>query len=281
MATNPYFRSNYNAIDADQRLYENLIIESIKAMGRDMYYIPRQYVAFDTLYGEDKLSSFEKHYILEFYVKDVQGFGGDRDFLGKFGLEIRDEMNLTVSRSRFNSEITSRDPTIIRPREGDLILFATDGTLFEITFVEDEEVFYQAGRLFTWEINLKKFELAGEKFNTGINSIDYVESFSNTTTFTFDSVVGDFEQGELIQQGSAVAEVVSWNGASRELVVMNTKGSFEEGVDIVGVDSGAIGSYDSVEDVKENSNIGNNQAEILDNRDGDILDFTENNPYAE
>ena len=41
------------------------------------------------------------------YLKSMEGFEGDGQFLSKFGLEIRDQIVLTVARKRFDQVITS------------------------------------------------------------------------------------------------------------------------------------------------------------------------------
>ena len=98
--------------------------------GHDCFYIPRVLVKEDNLFGEDVLSKFENYYELEMYVKNVEGFEGEGDFLSKFNVEIRDEMTFTISKRRFNDEVDSAKQTldsagneIGRPLEGDLIYF--------------------------------------------------------------------------------------------------------------------------------------------------------------
>jgi len=124
---NQYF--NNFGHQQSQWLIEDLIIESIKIYGIEVQYMPRTLVAEDTIWGEDTLSKFEDAYPLEMYVKNVDGFEGEGDFLSKFGLEIRDEMTLTVAQRRFSEEISLADSTtptdatdgIGRPAEGYLI----------------------------------------------------------------------------------------------------------------------------------------------------------------
>ena len=162
----------------EQRLVEDLIIESIKIYGMEVFYMPRTLVAKDNLFGEDVLSKFEDAYPIEMYIKSVDGFSGDGDFLSKFGLEIRDEMVLTVAQTRFHEEIgdtlTTEDAG--RPVEGDLIYFPLNGKVFEVKFVEHEAVFYQMGSLQTYDLTLELFEYSHEQFNTDIAAIDAIET---------------------------------------------------------------------------------------------------------
>jgi hypothetical protein len=203
--TNLYF--NNHAFTQEQNLIEDLIIESIKIYGIEVYYMPRTLVKEDMLFGEDTLSKFEGAYPVEMYIKSVDGFTGDGDFLSKFGLEIRDEMVLTVARRRFGEEINPEDTTpvnetegIARPSEGDLIYFPLNGKVFEIKFVEHEAIFYQMGSLQTFDLTLELFEYSHEKIDTGITDIDAIEdrysgdkNFVEILTEASDSIV--FEDG--------------------------------------------------------------------------------------
>lgn len=178
--TNLYF--NNFAFTQEQNLIENLIIESIRIYGIEVFYLPRTLVKEDFLFGEDVLSKFENAYTIEMYIKSVDGFQGDGDFLSKFGLEIRDEMVLTVARRRFGEEIAIDDSTpvdeeegVARPAEGDLIYFPLNGKIFEVKFVEHETIFYQMGSLQTFDLTLELWEYSHEELNTGIPQIDDIE----------------------------------------------------------------------------------------------------------
>lgn len=174
--TNFYFNNFENTME--QRLIESLIIESIKIYGIEVFYMPRTLVAKDNLFGEDVLSKFEDAYAIEMYIKSVDGFSGDGDFLSKFGLEIRDEMVLTVSQTRFHEEISDALTTeeIGRPAEGDLIYFPLNNKIFEVKFVEHEAVFYQMGSLQTYDLTLELWEYSHEQLNTDIAAIDAIET---------------------------------------------------------------------------------------------------------
>ena len=65
---------------------------------------------------------------------------------------------------------------INRPQEGDLIYFPMIDKLFEIKFVEHEQIFYQTGRLQTYDVRCELFEYSSERMDTGISDIDDIES---------------------------------------------------------------------------------------------------------
>ena len=102
---NKYF-NNYG-FAREQDVVEDLILESIKIYGHSVKYLPRTTVKNDHLFGEDVLSKFDEAIEIEMYLKSMEGFEGDGQFLSKFGLEIRDQIVLTVSRKRFDQSITS------------------------------------------------------------------------------------------------------------------------------------------------------------------------------
>ena len=177
MPTNPYI-NNFGST-AEQSLIEDLITESIKFYGQDMHWIPRKSVNEDQIFGEDTLSKFDVTHPIELYIKTVEGFEGEPDMISRFGLEIRDQITFTMSQRRFQ-QLDSGYP---RPREADLIYFPLSDQLFEIKFVEDESMFFPAGTLPVYDLQCELFRYSSEELNTGIESIDKVETnFSQVVT---------------------------------------------------------------------------------------------------
>ena len=147
------------------------MVESIRMYGHDIYYLPRTRINDDLIRGEETYSRFDSHYFVEMYIKNVEGFAGQGDFLSKFNLEIRDQVTFTVARRTFSEEVGSYT-TFVRPREGDLIYFPLNNKLFEIKFVEHEAIFYQLGALQTFDMTCELFEYNNEILNTGIPLVD-------------------------------------------------------------------------------------------------------------
>lgn len=173
MATNVFFQ-NYDH-PGEQELLEDLVIESIRQYGQDMFYLPRKLNNYDPIFGEDDSSSYEASYMVEMYIKSVDGFEGDGTFLSKFGLEIRDRVTFTVARRVFEEEVTSNEQ-IPRPNEGDLIFFPMNKKCFQIKYVEKFNMFYPLGTLPTYDLQCELFEYGGEQMNTGIEEIDSLQS---------------------------------------------------------------------------------------------------------
>lgn len=165
----------------EQTLIEDLVIESIRIYGQDMYYLPRTVVQEDKLYGEGlQANEFNDAAFVEFYIKNVDGFQGDGDFLSKFNLEIRDRITFTIARRTFANEVGSQ-LGLERPREGDVIYFPLNRKLFQIKFVEHEAYFYQLGALQTYDVVCELMEYSNEVFNTGIAEIDAFTVTNNST----------------------------------------------------------------------------------------------------
>ncbi len=187
MATNVFF-DNYSNFN-EQQLVEDLVIESIKMYGVDVIYITRVDGAVDKVFNEDDLPLYNETFEFETYVKNVDGFEGEGDFLSKFGLQIRDQMTLTVANRTFEQHVTREESTVIRPKEGDLIYFPLSENIFEIKFVEDESLFYQSGALQVYDMVCELAEYTGQRMQTGRDNIDnYFSRFnreiltSNTAT---------------------------------------------------------------------------------------------------
>lgn len=190
--TNFYFNNFQNT--GEQRLIEDLIIESIKIYGQDMFYMPRRFGNLDQVYTEDASSYYDRAYPIELYIKNVDGFSGDGDFLSKFGVEIRDRVTFTMARRIFDEEVGSNENTT-RPHEGDLIYFPLNKKIFMIMFVEHEAIFYQLGSLQTFDVVCELFEYSNETFATGIPEVD-----SLTKKYEFDfTYAGLYEETGVFQ----------------------------------------------------------------------------------
>ena len=178
MPTNQYI-NNFES-SPEQNLLHDILIESIKFYGTDVYWLPRKSSdTYDQILGEDTLSSFDIAHTVEMYIKSVEGFEGEGEFLSKFGLEIRDQITFTVAIRRFE-QIGSGHP---RPREGDLVYFPLNKKLFEIQFVEHESMFYPTGTLPVYDLRCELFIYNQQPINTGITEIDSIATthkFANT-----------------------------------------------------------------------------------------------------
>ena len=253
MATSQYF-SLYNN-KGEQRLVEDLIVESIKIMGTDVYYLPNDNdAARDLLYGEDPVKKFESAFPIEIYPTNVTEYGGEKEFFSKFGLEIKNQMSVIMSKRSFSQRVPQ--DRYIRPREGDLIYIPFlngTGELYEIKFTNQTKDFFMLGRQvpYFYELELEKFRYSQEAIQTGQVEIDSVVTDSAyTLNLNMDKLTGNdikyvikevvYQSPDHLQQNAtAVALVQSWIPKTGVLTVTNIAGEFIDGQVIIGVTSGA------------------------------------------
>lgn len=181
MATNVYF-SNYDNFN-EQNLIDDLVIESIKMYGLDVTYISGEFNNRDRIFNEDDTPLYDEMYEFEVYVKSVDGFEGEGDFLSRFGLQIRDQATFSVAIRTFEKFVTRNNMEKVRPRENDIIWLPLNRKMYRITYVEHESVFYQSGALQVYDIRCELMEYSNERFDTGRYDIDHY--FDDvTTTYT-------------------------------------------------------------------------------------------------
>ena len=179
MAINPYF-NNYNYAPT-QDLIEEIVLESIKQYGIEVYYIPKKFNKLDKMFGEDILQEYKNVFKIEMYLENFTQMAGEREIISKFGLEIKDEFSLIVSKKRFEYEVAklsvmdSRPVQIESPMMGDLIYFPLTKGLFEIKYVDNKHIFYQQGKIYTYKVNCELYKYSYEKFNTGVDDVDSIE----------------------------------------------------------------------------------------------------------
>lgn len=186
MATSTFFR-NYDNFN-EQNLIDDLVIESIRMYGVDLEFLPRTAGAVDNILNEDDIPLYNRVFKFEAYVKSVDGFEGEGDFLSKFGLQIRDQVTFSVARRTFERFVTKDEPQQTRPFEGDLIYFPINQKIFKIMHVEHESVFYQMGALQTYDMKCELMEYSNERIETGYPHIDSV--FDNIKTTSVDTLEG-------------------------------------------------------------------------------------------
>src|SRR6056300_1602469 len=248
MPTNVYFDTGTKP---EQNLYEDLIIEQLRIYGQDVYYIPRKLLGTDSIFGEDALSKFEDAYLIEMYIDNVDGYEGEKELMSKFGLDIQDDATFTVARRRWE-QFVSIDNNILessRPNEGDLVYWPRGSKLFEITFVDHDDPFYQVHNLPTYKLKCKTFEYGSEAIDTGIAEIDAIENDNSLDMLqhqiTLETGTGS---GSLLLENSVESAAASY-------IILETY---------------------NVATIDENSQ--NDDFELADDN---ILDFTEKNPFGD
>lgn len=303
MATNKYFSQGARS---EQLLYEDIIVESLKMYGQDVYYLPRDSINEDTIFGDETSAVFDDAYKIEMYIENVEGFDGEGDLFTKFGVEIRDQATFVVARRRWNQQVApyeaSEEVPFYRPREGDLIFLPLSGSIFEITKVFDETPFYQLKNLPVFRLSCELFEYSGENFDTDIAEIDNVEVFGHTYNMIFDAVYntefmnepGSYVVGETVRQVQGTgqdayyvtADVVEYDASNQDARVLKVTNistsdglfhSFSTNSSVIGLESNATGQPLSV--TEEEMDV--NQNAVFETVADNILDFSESNPFGD
>lgn len=224
MARNVYFSQGTRN---EQYLVEDLIIESLKIYGTDMFYIPRKLVSKDNILGEDRLSEFKNAFEIEMYFENVDSFDGQGAFIQKFGLMMEQSATLVVARRRWEQMVGRYGVTIIpsRPCEGDLIYFPLTKGLFEIKFVQHQDPFYQLGKLYVFKLQIELFQYSSEQIDTGNKEIDAFESLKTFTTDTTRNITGYIKAINVTSTGSGYTstptiQIVSSTGYGAEAIAI-------------------------------------------------------------
>lgn len=303
MATNHYFSQK---VKSEQNLYEDIIIETLKIYGQDVYYLPRDLVNEDKILGEDVPSRFNSAYKVEMYIENTEGFEGEGDLFTKFGVEIRDQATFIVSRKRWNQTVSRYDNDInsTRPREGDVIYLPLSNSMFQIMAVEHEQPFYQISNLPTYKLRCELFEYSDEDLDTNIDSIDDIEQrYAYKYLLTLDSESFGFVVGETVNQtltsGVIVSGEVSQFSDSDNILHLIHVGAddgkyhtFVTGRQVIGTtdqdSDNSIGfpnySRARVTAVAELNQLAENEKNLFfdtTQTDLDFLDFTESNPFGD
>ena len=291
MATNIYFSQK---VKSEQRLYEDILIESLKMYGQDVYYLPRDIVNKDPVFVDDVPSKFNSSYKIEMYIENTNGFDGEGDLMTKFGVELRDQATFIVARRRWNDTVSRYDNEInsVRPREGDLIYLTLSNTLFEIMHVEHEQPFYQLSNLPTYKLRCEKFEYNDERLDTGIDVIDVIEQSGYTVKLTLqDSAANGFVIGNTVTQtlsGGVIisGEIVDYNDSDNILSVAHigaNDGNYHEftTLKINSPNSLGINLVRTVTAINENLNQPGYQNDDFAIESSSFIDFSEVNPFGD
>lgn len=289
MATSVYFNNFSPAVISEQRLLEDVVVESIKIMGHDIKYLPREaYDSGDDILGESPQAKFSRAYTIEAYLANVEGYEGDGDFFSKFGLEIRDTSNFVLSRKSFEKTIPSSIAR--RPREGDLVYVPLLGKIFEIKFVEEELLFFSLGKRspFIYELRCEVFRFSNEDIETGDEEVDQVEhAGSYTVTLNMGSGSGNFEHGERVYQGAnlasatSIATVKEWTPSTKILEVINIKGEFSANSSVVGQTSGTSYNLLTSDLLADLIDYDDSDNRIIQTEADNFIDLSETNPFGQ
>lgn len=302
MATSVYFNNNGYA-SQERFLVEDLINESIKNHGIDVYYIPRDsQSSLDEIYGDDPVKSFTQAIKIEVYLETYNDFEGNEEFFSKFGLEVSKGVKVAMSRRSFEKYVSAAVDRNV-PKEGDLIYLPVQLKLMEIKFVESEKSFFQLGRPgfgrgavsavgqakvgYMFELSLETFRYNGELIKTGYTEIDALANdYAPSIDFTlYAGGTGTYTKDEIVYQGANVANatakayVSDWNAVTRVLRLRNIYGAFAANTNIIGASNNATWSLQTGNTQEDATTTFDDNIRIETEADN-ILDWTETNPFG-
>ena len=278
MSTSVYFS---RGTQSEQWLYEDLLIEAIQIRGHEVMYLPRTLVNEDDLFGEDTLSKFNDAYSIEMWLENNEGFDGDKEILTRFGLEVRNEVTFVIARRRWEDTIALDANLIVntRPNEGDLIWHPTIKQMYEISFVDHDDPFYEIKNLPVYKLYCRTYEYSQERFDTDITDIDTIEDDKSTDAY-FYQISGEqsstttynqnvrLEDGTLLLEETAGDNIIFEDEVGFSSVLLENSDS----ADSFFIISESY-SIETIDTSSDNEYIGTEMVTVLD--------FTESNPFGD
>ena len=225
MALNPFFlQGTHN----EQYLVQDLINEQLKIFGVEVYYLPRKIFKTDDIIKEVQSSKFDDSFLIEAYLNNYEGYAPGSDLMTKFGLQLKNEISLTISRERYEEFITpflegiatgiregaTDDGSytfelVSRPKEGDLVYFPLGERLFEIKRVESEKPFYQLGKNYVYELQCELYEYENELIDTTVEEVDNtVEDEGYITTLMLKATARQATAEAIFYESGFVGQII-------------------------------------------------------------------------
>ncbi len=185
-----------------------------------------------------------------------------------------------------------------RPQEGDLVYHPILSRMFEISFVDHDDPFYQLDNNPVYKLRCKQYEYSHEEIDTGITTIDEIEgdlqqdALEHQFTLEQSSAVNEDirifhsanEQGLLLLDGTdssstnANDNVVMEDDSTSvgESILLEGGGSDTEDASYLIQEDIVTGDYTSAGSQDKTA-----QNELFDSLDDDVLDFSESNPFGD
>ena len=174
-----------------------------------------------------------------------------------------------------------------RPLEGDLVYHPVFEKMFEISFVDHDEPFYQLDNNPVYKLRCKSFEYSSEALDTGITTIDAIETDLTTNTREH-----QFTLEQTTAYNESIALEFNTNFTYTDSLLME-----DDDVVVHEDDSSSIGTNILLENaadtgddaylIQETYIVGDAdtdktaQNELFDTLDDTVLDFSESNPFGD
>ena len=250
---NPFFQQGSSS---EQNLVQDLINEQLRMYGVEIHYLPRKYMNEKTVIREVVQSIFDDSYPLEAYVDNFEGYADNPTLLTKFGIEQTNEVNLVISRERWETYIQpllkneSNVKLTTRPKEGDLVYFPLGDRLFEIKYVEHEKPFYQLRKNYVYTLKCELFRYEDEIIDTGVAEIDDTligDNADGTSEDGLSTLLGSSQTLTLVGTGATATAVVGFNTeGSIRLITLSNRGGGYTSIPTIGVSSAPAGKVTGI-----------------------------------
>ncbi len=250
---NPFFQQGSSS---EQSLVQDLINEQLRMYGVEIHYLPRKYMNEKTIIREVVQSIFNDSYPLEAYVDNFDGYAENPTLLSKFGIEQTNEVNLVISRERWETYIQpllkneSNVKLTTRPKEGDLVYFPLGDRLFEIKYVEHEKPFYQLRKNYVYTLKCELFRYEDEVIDTGVAEIDDTligDNADGTSEDGLSTLLGSSQTLTLVGTGATATAVVGFNTeGSIRLINLSNRGGGYSAIPTIGVSSAPSGKVTGI-----------------------------------
>ena len=184
-----------------------------------------------------------------------------------------------------------------RPQEGDLVYHPILSRMFEVSFVDHDDPFYQLDNNPVYKLRCKQYEYSHEEIDTGITAIDALEgdlqkdSLEYQFTLEQSSAVNESIRLELLALGELLVldgTDSSSTNATDNVLMENDSTSVGESILLEGGGSDTEdASYLIQEDIitgdytSGGSQDKSAQNELFDELDDNVLDFSEKNPFGD
>jgi hypothetical protein len=184
-----------------------------------------------------------------------------------------------------------------RPQEGDLVYHPILSRMFEVSFVDHDDPFYQLDNNPVYKLRCKQYEYSHEEIDTGIAAIDALEgdlqkdALEHQFTLEQSSAVNESIRLELLALGELLVldgTDSSSTNATDNVLMENDSTSVGESILLEGGGSDTEdASYLIQEDIITGDYTSGGsqdkfaQNELFDYLDDNVIDFSEKNPFGD
>jgi len=173
-----------------------------------------------------------------------------------------------------------------RPLEGDLVYHPVIAKMFEISFVDHDEPFYQLDNNPVYKLRCRQYEYSGEIIDTGITTIDAIEDELSEDTSQYQFTL---EQSSTLNEDISIQHSTGNFGLLLEetdgdnIIMEDDSSSVGESILLENAADSGTSQYLISEDyiIGDGSTDKTTQNELFETLDDTVLDFSEKNPFGD